>query len=82
MLIGALLVLVWVMLLVRYPQRAVPVSLLALLGLGLVAAWTAWDEHRLRQSLGRLNLDMNYRPERCPAGQPLLVELRNDAGRP
>ncbi|MGV8520666.1 multidrug transporter, partial [Pseudomonas aeruginosa] len=38
MLIGALLVLTWVILLVRYPAKALPVSLAALAGLGLVAA--------------------------------------------
>ena len=37
MLIGALLIATWVILLVRYPLRALPISLGAVLGLGLVA---------------------------------------------
>ena len=56
MLIGALLILTGLVLLVRYPLRAVPISLGALLMLGLVAGWVLWQEHRERQLLGRLEL--------------------------
>ena len=46
MLIGALLILTWLVLLIRYPLRAVPISLGAVLGLALVAGWVLWQEHR------------------------------------
>ncbi len=81
MLIGALLILTWLVLLVRYPLRAVPISLGALLMLGLVAGWVLWQEHRERQLLGRLELHLSYAPGPCPAAQPLRVTLRNNSGR-
>lgn len=80
MLIGALLILTWLVLLVRYPLRAVPVSLAALLGLGLVAGWVLWQEQRERMLLGRLELRLDYAPEHCPATQPLRISMRNDSG--
>lgn len=81
MLIGALLILTWLVLLVRYPLRAVPISLGALLMLGLVAGWVLWQEHRERQLLGRLELHLSYAPGPCPAAQPLRVTLRNNSRR-
>ncbi|VXB15608.1 hypothetical protein PSEUDO8BK_10621 [Pseudomonas sp. 8BK] len=39
MLFGAILVLSWLILLIRYPSKALPISLGALIGLGLVASW-------------------------------------------
>ena len=42
MLIGALLILTWLVLLLRYPAKALPISLSAVLGLGLVALWVVW----------------------------------------
>jgi len=82
MLIGALLILTWIVLLVRYPRRAAPISLGALLGLGLVAAWVAWQEQREAHRLTELSLRMEYAPDHCPAGQPLRIVLENHADTP
>lgn len=82
MLIGALLILTWLVLLVRYPLRAVPISLGALLALGLVAGWVLWQEQREQDLLGRLEVRLEYAPGQCPAGQPLHIRVRNDSGRP
>ncbi|MGK9064815.1 multidrug transporter [Stutzerimonas chloritidismutans] len=81
MLIGALLILTWVILLVRYPMRAVPISLGALLGLGLVAAWVIWQEQREAHLLGQIHVRVEYDPKRCGAGQPLRAELENRSPR-
>lgn len=77
MLIGALLVATWVILLIRYPLRAVPISLGALLGLGLVAAWVIWQEQHEEHLLARLELRLAYAPGACPAAQPLRITLDN-----
>lgn len=82
MLIGALLIATWLILLVRYPFRAVPISLGAVLGLGLVAAWVLWQEHREQSLLAQLELRLSYAPEHCPATQPLRVELSNHSPQP
>lgn len=82
MLIGALLVLTWVILLVRYPAKALPVSLAALAGLGLVAAWVIWQDNDESRHLQRQELRLSYAPERCPVDRPLAVELKNGSDRP
>ena len=41
MFIGVLLIITWLVLLLRYPAKALPVSLAAVLGLAIVAA-SAW----------------------------------------
>lgn len=82
MLIGALLVASWVILLVRYPLRAVPISLGAALGLGLVAGWVLWQEQREQSLLAQLELRLSHAPEHCPASQPLRVLLRNHSPQP
>lgn len=76
MLIGALLTLTWLVLLVRYPTRAVPISLTALGGLGLVALAVIWQDHREAQRLERLELSLHL-DAACPADRPLRAQLRN-----
>ncbi|MHB0852205.1 multidrug transporter [Stutzerimonas nitrititolerans] len=82
MLIGALLIATWVILLVRYPLRALPISLGAVLGLGLVAGWVLWQEQRERSLLAQLELRLSHAPEHCSASQPLHVVLRNQSPQP
>lgn len=77
MLFGALLVVTWLILLTRYPHKALPVSLAALSGIGLLAAWVLWQEARDEQRLARLELSLDYAPQQCPAHRPLRVFLRN-----
>lgn len=82
MLFGALLVLTWLILLLRYPHKALPVSLAALCGIGLVAAWVLWQEARDEERLARLELSLAYAPGPCPNHRPLRVTLRNTSDRP
>lgn len=82
MLIGALLIATWVILLIRYPLRAIPISLGALLGLGLVAAWVIWQEQREEHLLAQLELRLEYAPATCPAAQPLRITLDNHSPEP
>ncbi|MCK9801229.1 multidrug transporter [Pseudomonas chlororaphis] len=77
MFIGVLLVITWLILLIRYPAKAFPVSLAAAIGLGLVATWVVWQDHREARQLARLDLNIRYAPEHCPADRPLQLNMRN-----
>ncbi|MES2869361.1 MAG: multidrug transporter [Pseudomonadota bacterium] len=77
MLIGVLLIITWLILLLRYPAKALSVSMAAVIGLGLVAASVAWLDSRETQQLARLELRMTYAPKQCPANRPLFLTLRN-----
>ena len=77
MLFGAALVITWLILLIRYPTKALPVSMAALVGLGLVATWVIWQESRDERYLAHLELRLHYDPQRCPADRPLAIDLKN-----
>ncbi len=77
MLIGVLLIITWLVLLLRYPTKALPVSMAAFAGLAMVAASVAWLDYREAQQLARLELRMIYAPDQCPADRPLHLTLRN-----
>ncbi|MFC2970699.1 hypothetical protein ACFOJE_00525 [Azotobacter bryophylli] len=73
MLFGALLVLTWLVLLLRYPEQALRVSFAALCGLALVVAAVLWQEQRTEHALSRLELRLDYAPQRCPPDRPLAA---------
>ena len=77
MLFGAILVLSWLILLIRYPSKALPISLAALIGLGLVASWVLWQESRETRHLAHLELRLVYDPQDCPVNRPLALTLKN-----
>ncbi|MCE1008888.1 multidrug transporter [Pseudomonas monteilii] len=77
MLIGAALILTWLVLLLRYPAKALPVSMAAVCGLGLVALMVFWQDSREALQLARLDLRLSYAPEHCPADRALQVRLKN-----
>ncbi len=82
MLIGALLFVTWLVLLLRYPDKALPVSLAAVGGVALIAAWVLWQEQRTEQRVARLELRLQHAPADCPADRPLAVMLHNGSERP
>ena len=77
MIFGAILVLSWFILLIRYPAKALPISLAALAGLGMVASWVLWQESRENRNLAHLELRLSYVPQSCPADRPLQLHLHN-----
>ncbi|HDS1681843.1 TPA: multidrug transporter [Pseudomonas putida] len=77
MLIGAILILTWLVLLLRYPAKALPLSMAAVCGLGLVALWVAWQDTRETSQLARLDLRLAYAPAQCPADRTLQVTMHN-----
>ncbi|MCF5075093.1 multidrug transporter, partial [Pseudomonas syringae] len=77
MFLGVLLIITWLILLLRYPAKALPVSLAAAVGLGLVAVWVVWLDNREASQLARLELRITYAPQECPADRPLKLTLNN-----
>lgn len=77
MFIGILLILTWLVLLLRYPAKALPISMAALLGLGLVGLWVVWLDNREASQLARLELRLSYAPDECPADRTLRVQVKN-----
>jgi hypothetical protein len=82
MFIGVVLILTWLILLLRYPSKALPVSLAAAACLGVVAAVVVWQDSRETRQLARLELRLSYQPTQCPADRPLQVQLMNDNDAP
>ncbi|WP_349571348.1 multidrug transporter [Azotobacter salinestris] len=82
MLIGALLLLVWLALLLRYPDKVATVSLAAVFGVALIAAGTLWQERRTAQHLAQLELTLRHAPGECPADRPLAAHLHNGSRLP
>jgi hypothetical protein len=62
MIIGAFLILTWLVLLLRYPAKALPISMAAVCGLGLVALMVFWQDSREASQLARLDLRLTYAP--------------------
>ena len=77
MFFGVLLIITWLVLLLRYPAKALPVSLAAAVGLGLVGVWVVWLDNREASQLARLELRIVYAPQDCPADRPLKLTLNN-----
>lgn len=77
MLIGTILILTWLILLLRYPAKALPLSLAAVLGLALIALWVLWEERGTERRFSRLDIQLTYAPQSCPADRPLSIRVRN-----
>lgn len=82
MLFGSLLIVTWVILLLRYPSRALPISGAALVGLALVVSLAIWQDSRDERRLQHLELRIRYAPTLCTADRPLRVELKNGSDVP
>lgn len=82
MLYGTLLIVTWIILLIRYPSRALPISGAGLVGLAAVIALAIWQDSNDTRQLQHLELRIAYQPEQCPPGRPLAVSLKNGASRP
>ncbi|MCJ8169781.1 multidrug transporter [Atopomonas sediminilitoris] len=76
--IGAVLALGWLILLLRFPARALPISLAALLVLFSIAGSVLWLDHRHTQQTARLMLHLSWSAE-CPPEQPLRTALNNQS---
>ena len=77
MFIGVLLVITWLILLLRYPAKALPVSLAAAVGLGWWRrGWSGWTTAR-SSNWRALSCASAYAPQQCPADRPLQLKMNN-----
>lgn len=79
MIVGVLLVVVWLVLLFRYPAKALPVSMTAVALLGIVAAWVVWQQNRLDHRLASLDIRIVHDLSACPPAKPLSIAINNDS---
>lgn len=82
MLFGAILILSWFILLIRYPSKALPVTLIAVIGLCIIASTVIWQENREKSHLAELEMRFTYDPQNCPADRPLALTLKNASPKP
>jgi hypothetical protein len=77
MIVGILLIFTWLVLLIRYPAKALPVSGAALALLAVVAAWVIWQQKHLDHQLERLKIRVVYDTSQCSSTKPLSVSVEN-----
>ncbi len=78
---GIALLIVWLILLVRFPRvmlRATGVLIIVAAVFAGGAAFWQWQE---RQNVGRVDFDIRYDPLACNLAQPIRVRLVNQSGR-
>lgn len=79
--LGIVLLLVWLVLLVRFPRVMLPVSgVLAGLGL-LLALFVVGRQWLDDRHTDQLLVQISYAPESCDFGRPLQVAIENQSGR-
>jgi hypothetical protein len=79
--LGIVLLLVWLVLLVRFPRVMLPVSGV-LAGLGLLLALFVFGRQWLEdRHTGQLAVQLSYAPEACDFGRPLRVTIENQSNR-
>ena len=77
MLFGVVLAITWLILLLRYPTRALPLSLAALAGLATLAGLLLWQDTRHNARLESLAITLRHDRQQCPAERPLHISLHN-----
>ena len=82
MFIGVLLVITWLILLLRYPAKALPVSVAAAVGLALVATWVVWLDNREVKQLARLELRISLCARTMPGRSTAATEDEQRQRRP
>ena len=77
MIVGVFLLVAWLILLLKYPAKALPVSLAAIASLGIVAAWVVWQQKHLDHQLARLEVSLRFDPKQCSSVRPIATTIRN-----
>lgn len=82
MALGIALLLVWLVLLVRFPRVMLPASgiivVIALLLAAAAGTWQWWHERQLAE----LEISISHVPETCDFGKPLQVRIHNTSSHP
>ena len=75
--LGIALLLIWLILLVRFPRVMLPASgIVIVIALLLAAAVGVWQWRHERQ-VNRLEITVRYLPEACEFGKPIQVSIHN-----
>lgn len=79
--LGIALLLIWLVLLLRFPRIMLPASgIIVALTLVLAAGVGLWQWHYGRE-VQRLDISIQHAPEACDFGKPLQVRIHNRAER-
>lgn len=78
--LGIILLLVWLILLFRYPRIMLPASGVVLALALLLAAFVGIRQWQNTQHLEQLHIGIEYQPEACDFGKPLRVVIENRSG--
>lgn len=79
--LGILLLLIWLVLLVRFPRIMLPVSGILLALILLLASVFGIQQWRAERQTSQVSISINYAPEHCDFGKPLAVTVNNDSER-
>lgn len=82
MIFALVFIVTWLILLLRYPRHALPLLLLAVVGMALLTAAVVWQEQRLSAQLNALSLELSYNEQDCPLSSPLALKLTNTSQHP
>lgn len=80
--LGIALLVVWLILLVRFPRVMLPASgIIVVIALLLAAAAGVW-QWRHERHVDQLDITVRYLPQACDFGKPLQVSIHNTSPRP
>ena len=78
---GIVLLLVWLVLLVRFPRLMLPATGI-LIGIAvLLAAGVGINQWRHDQRVSQIEISIHYAPDSCDFGKPLQVHINNPTSR-
>src|SRR5690554_6711392 len=75
--LGIVLLLVWLVLLVRYPRPMLPATAIIGVIALLIAAVAAVAQWRHERQVSQIEISIRHDPEHCEFGRPLRVEVHN-----
>lgn len=79
--LGIVLLLVWLVLLVRYPRPMLPATAIIGVIALVIAAVAAVAQWRHERQVSQIEISIRHDPEHCEFGRPLRVEVHNRSTR-
>ncbi|UAW98915.1 hypothetical protein KEM63_02740 [Halopseudomonas nanhaiensis] len=78
---GVVLLIVWLILLIRFPRVMLRATGVLVIVAGVFAAGAAFWQWQQRQRVERIDFDIRYDAHSCNLAQPIRVRLINQSGR-
>lgn len=79
--LGIALLLIWLILLVRFPRVMLPASAILMVIALLLAAAVGIGQWRHERQVSRIEISVRYLPDACEFGKPVQVSIRNASSR-